>query len=87
MSELKCSRTCSWSTVAGLISMSVMLMTAAAVVLVIRVLIDHVMLVVVTAASVVAVDGAAGGCSNLITSIGIGKDPGKVPATHCKTHL
>lgn len=53
-----------------------MLMTAAAV----RVLIEHV-------TTAVAVGGVAGGCSNLITSIGTGKDPDQVSATGCKTDL
>lgn len=57
-------------------------MKAAAVV---RVLIEHVMLVVETAAAVVDVGGAAGGCSNLIASSGTGKDLEK--STGCKTNL
>lgn len=65
-----------------------MLITLAAVVgAVVRVLIEHVMPVVVTAAAVVAVGAAAGGCSNLITSIGTGKDPDEVSAMGCKTDL
>lgn len=45
------------------------------------------MLVVLTAAAVVAIGGAAGGCSNLITSIGTGKDPDEVLGTGYKTDL
>lgn len=45
------------------------------------------MLVVVTAAAVVGVGEAAGGCCNLITSNGTGKDPDQVSATGCKTDL
>lgn len=44
MSELRCSRTYLWSTIVGLISASVMLMTAA----VVRVIIEHVMVLVET---------------------------------------
>lgn len=53
---------------------------------VVRVLIEHIMPVVVTATAVVAVGGEEGG-SYLITSIGTRKDSDEVSATGCKADL
>lgn len=60
----------------GLISAAAVLMIAA----VVGIFIEHVMLVVVVTAVTVG-GAAAGGCSNLITSFGTGRDPAETSCT------